>query len=232
MRLELLRFQATDRQQRNRKQTGTKGNSGERALCRKCLQSRANSQNPWWSASSRKLSQRSHNPKVAGSNPAPATQKYRQPGTSVPGWCRFGGVRKRCMMRCTHLRIGGYPPWSTLPRHGLIEPSTRKRGKSDYKRWERSRPMELSQMDVVGSVRCVGQVDAGPEEILTDVRWNRVSSRAAPTGVGPSRYRLWVGTCSSPSTARSSRPIRSAMTTCSTTRSGVMRSAAASLASA
>ena len=44
------------------------------------------------------VARRAHNPKVVGSNPAPATkallpsatdQKYRQPGTSVPGWCRF-----------------------------------------------------------------------------------------------------------------------------------------------
>jgi transposase InsO family protein len=39
-----------------------------------------------------------------------------------------------------------------LVRHGLIDPQARKRRKSDYKRWERSRPMELWQMDVVGGV--------------------------------------------------------------------------------
>ena len=37
-----------------------------------------------------------------------------------------------------------------LVRHKLIDPKARKRRKSDYKRWERSRPMELWQMDVVG----------------------------------------------------------------------------------
>lgn len=37
-----------------------------------------------------------------------------------------------------------------LLRHGLIDPSTRKRRRSDYKRWERSRAMELWQMDIVG----------------------------------------------------------------------------------
>ena len=37
-----------------------------------------------------------------------------------------------------------------LLRHGLIDPSTRKRRRSDYKRWERSRSMELWQMDIVG----------------------------------------------------------------------------------
>lgn len=39
-----------------------------------------------------------------------------------------------------------------LVRHGLIDPQARKRRRSDYKRWERSRAMELWQMDVVGGV--------------------------------------------------------------------------------
>jgi transposase InsO family protein len=39
-----------------------------------------------------------------------------------------------------------------LVRHGLIEPRARRRKRADYKRWERSRPMELWQMDVVGGV--------------------------------------------------------------------------------
>lgn len=39
-----------------------------------------------------------------------------------------------------------------LVRHGLIEPAGRRRKKADYKRWERLRPMELWQMDVVGGV--------------------------------------------------------------------------------
>ena len=40
-----------------------------------------------------------------------------------------------------------------LIRHGLITPHPRKRKRSDYKRWERSRSMELWQMDIVGGVR-------------------------------------------------------------------------------
>src|SRR3954468_12170490 len=39
-----------------------------------------------------------------------------------------------------------------LVRHGLIEPQARRRKRADYKRWERSRAMELWQMDVVGGV--------------------------------------------------------------------------------
>jgi len=37
-----------------------------------------------------------------------------------------------------------------LVRHGLIEVAKRRRRREDYKRWERSRAMELWQMDLVG----------------------------------------------------------------------------------
>jgi transposase InsO family protein len=39
-----------------------------------------------------------------------------------------------------------------LLRHRLIDPKPRRRRPQDYKRWERSRPMELWQMDVMGGV--------------------------------------------------------------------------------
>lgn len=39
-----------------------------------------------------------------------------------------------------------------LVRHRLIDPKPRRRRPQDYKRWERSRPMELWQMDVMGGV--------------------------------------------------------------------------------
>jgi transposase InsO family protein len=47
-----------------------------------------------------------------------------------------------------------------LVRHGLITPEARKRKKADYKRWERSRSMELWQMDIVGGVRLVDGTEA------------------------------------------------------------------------
>src|SRR4030095_11374515 len=40
-----------------------------------------------------------------------------------------------------------------LVRHGLVTLEARKRKRGDYKRWERSRAMELWQMDIVGGVR-------------------------------------------------------------------------------
>ena len=39
-----------------------------------------------------------------------------------------------------------------LVRHGLVEAKKRKRRREDYRRWERSRAMELWQMDVMGRV--------------------------------------------------------------------------------
>jgi transposase InsO family protein len=42
--------------------------------------------------------------------------------------------------------------YRALVRHRLLEPSPRRRRRSDYKRWERSRAMELWQMDVVGRI--------------------------------------------------------------------------------
>jgi transposase InsO family protein len=43
-----------------------------------------------------------------------------------------------------------------LVRHRLIDPKPRRRRPRDYKRWERSRPMELWQMDVMGGVTLEG----------------------------------------------------------------------------
>jgi transposase InsO family protein len=53
-----------------------------------------------------------------------------------------------------------------LIRHGLITPQARKRKRADYKRWERSRSMELWQMDIVGGVRLA---DGSEAKIVTGV---------------------------------------------------------------
>ena len=42
-----------------------------------------------------------------------------------------------------------------LVRHGLVDPKKRKRKREDYRRWERSRSMELWQMDIMGGVKLV-----------------------------------------------------------------------------
>jgi transposase InsO family protein len=42
--------------------------------------------------------------------------------------------------------------YRALVRNGRIDPAKRRRRRADYRRWERGRPMELWQMDVVGGV--------------------------------------------------------------------------------
>lgn len=56
-----------------------------------------------------------------------------------------------------HLEREGFSPvpgrssvYRALVRHGLVAAQMRRRKRGDYKRWERSRSMELWQMDVVG----------------------------------------------------------------------------------
>lgn len=53
-----------------------------------------------------------------------------------------------------------------LVRHSLITPQARRRKRADYKRWERSRSMELWQMDIVGGVRLA---DGAEAKIVTGV---------------------------------------------------------------
>jgi transposase InsO family protein len=43
--------------------------------------------------------------------------------------------------------------YRALVRHGLIQPQQRRRRRQDYRRWERSRAMELWQLDIVGRIR-------------------------------------------------------------------------------
>ena len=55
-------------------------------------------------------------------------------------------------------RVGIDPPpgltsiYRALVRNGLIQPRPRRRAKASYQRWERARPMELWQMDVMGGI--------------------------------------------------------------------------------
>jgi transposase len=62
-------------------------------------------------------------------------------------------------------RDGISPPslsaiYRTLARNGLLIPGARRRKKSDYQRWERRRPMELWQMDVMGGVALADGTEA------------------------------------------------------------------------
>jgi transposase InsO family protein len=53
-----------------------------------------------------------------------------------------------------------------LARHRLITPAKRRRGRKDYRRWQRDEPMQLWQMDIVGGVLLPGGVEA---KVLTCV---------------------------------------------------------------
>jgi transposase InsO family protein len=50
--------------------------------------------------------------------------------------------------------------YRVLVRHGLVSAQRRRRRREDYRRWERSAPMDLWQMDVMGSVRLVDGSEA------------------------------------------------------------------------
>ncbi len=54
-----------------------------------------------------------------------------------------------------------------LIRHGLVTPTPRRRRREDYKRWERSRPMELWQLDIVGGIRLADGGEARSSPALT-----------------------------------------------------------------
>jgi hypothetical protein len=128
--------------------------------------------------------------------------------------------------------IGVDPPpgltsiYRALVRNGLIEPKARRRRKADYRRWERPRPMELWQLDIMGGIwltdgrelKAVTGIDdhsrfcvaAGLIERATAPSVCRVFTQAWPATAAPRK--------SSPTTARCS-PAGSAPTparSCST----------------
>ncbi|GAB3077357.1 hypothetical protein GCM10027053_47340 [Intrasporangium mesophilum] len=59
--------------------------------------------------------------------------------------------------------------YRALVRNGRIDPARRRRRRSDYRRWERSRPMELWQMDVVGGVHLAGSAGGVEVKVVTGI---------------------------------------------------------------
>jgi transposase len=53
-----------------------------------------------------------------------------------------------------------------LIRHGLVDPTSRRRRRQDYRRWQRARPMELWQLDIVGGIQLA---DGGEAKVVTGV---------------------------------------------------------------
>lgn len=84
--------------------------------------------------------------------------------------CELRRTHPRWGQRRLHYELGRrgcpgpVPSLSTiyrvLVRHGLIDPTPRRRRREDYQRWERNRPMELWQMDIVGGVRLADGTEA------------------------------------------------------------------------
>jgi len=70
---------------------------------------------------------------------------------SHPGW---GPARIRWQLEREHVEPlpGRSGVYRALLRSGLVEAQKRRRRRSDYRRWERGRSMELWQMDVVGRI--------------------------------------------------------------------------------
>jgi transposase InsO family protein len=69
-----------------------------------------------------------------------------------PGWgpLRLQHELQRRGMLEVPSRAGIY---RILVRHQLVEPGRRRRRRSDWRRWERERPMQLWQLDIVGGIR-------------------------------------------------------------------------------
>jgi len=69
-----------------------------------------------------------------------------------PGWGPRTIAHRLCVEGAKPLP-GRSSIYRCLVRHGLISPQRRRRKREEYRRWERSRAMELWQMDVMGGVR-------------------------------------------------------------------------------
>ena len=86
----------------------------------------------------------------------------------------------------TREEVGPLPALSSiyrcLVRHRLITPTARKRKRSDYVRWERSRSMELWQMDIVGGVRLA---DGSEAKIVSGIDDHSRFVVSAPTDASP-----------------------------------------------
>ena len=104
--------------------------------------------------------------------------------------------------------------YRALARHGLIDPQRQRRRPADYRRWERSRPMELWQMDVIGGVRLadgreykiVTGIDDHSRYCVCAALTPRATARPVCQALLAALERLAHLSRSSPTTARSSRP--------------------------
>jgi transposase InsO family protein len=112
------------------------------------------------------LADRSHRPEQCPHQMTPVVEaavlEWRR---THPGWGprRLAHEAVRAGLTPVPSRSGIY---RALLRAGLIDPTARRRRDRRWKRWERARPMELWQMDLVGGM---GLADGGELKILTGV---------------------------------------------------------------
>jgi transposase len=100
------------------------------------------------------LADRSHRPHAHPAQTAPEVEA---------AVCELRRSHPRWGQRRLHFELGRngcpgpVPSMSTiyriLVRHGFIDPVPRGRRRQDYKRWQRDKPMELWQLDIVGGIR-------------------------------------------------------------------------------
>jgi transposase InsO family protein len=110
------------------------------------------------------LAERSHRPRTCPHQIPPAIEaRIIEMRRQHPGW---GPVRLVYQLQREHAEVSHMAVYRALLRHHLIEPASKRKRLPAYKRWERGRPMELWQMDVVGGVL----LDDGTEcKVLTGV---------------------------------------------------------------
>jgi transposase InsO family protein len=98
------------------------------------------------------LADRSHRPRASPLQMAPRTEaRVLELRRQHPAW---GQINIRHQLEREN--VSPVPSLSgiyrALVRHGLIQPKATRKRLVTYKRWERGRPMELWQMDIVGGV--------------------------------------------------------------------------------
>jgi transposase InsO family protein len=98
------------------------------------------------------LAERSHRPRSCPHQlPAPLEARVLELRRQHPGWGPIRLVHQ--LDREGHQDLPSHMAvYRALVRHHLIEPQATRKRLPTYKRWERGRPMELWQMDVVGGV--------------------------------------------------------------------------------
>ena len=110
------------------------------------------------------LADRSHRPRSSPNQMAPAFEaRVCELRRLHPGW---GPTRLAYQLDREGATVSRSAVYRALVRHGLIEPKVSRKRLREFKRWERGRPMELWQLDVVGGVL----LDDGTEcKVLTGV---------------------------------------------------------------